>query len=101
MAAANTDSNGTQDGIHFQSDITWRHYNLFKIWFLIKGFIRSVGYLKKHDLDAIILFLGRIPNNEVSKILKRLMTIPNEYISGGFLTKLGKYMFSGTPMLVN
>lgn len=46
--------------------------------------------------------VGKKPITEIPSILANascLLTTPNEYISGGFPTKLGEYMLSGVPVV--
>ena len=62
----------------------------------LKSLINSMPY--KEDVHI----LGPLANEEVPYILKNascLLTTPNKYISGGFPTKLGEYMLSGTPIV--
>lgn len=49
-----------------------------------------------------ITIRGVVPIYEIPSILSNascLLTTPNMYISGGFPTKLGEYMLSGTPIV--
>ena len=53
-------------------------------------------------LSDKIQILGKVDIDKVPKILYNascLITTPNFYISGGFPTKLGEYMLSGTPVI--
>lgn len=56
----------------------------------------------KYHLQDRIKILGQMNIEKVPEILYNascLITTPNFYISGGFPTKLGEYMLSGTPIV--
>ena len=58
--------------------------------------------ISKYHLQNRIKILGQMNIDKVPEILYNascLITTPNFYISGGFPTKLGEYMLSGTPIV--
>lgn len=58
--------------------------------------------ISKYHLQNRIKILGQMSIDKVPEILYNascLITTPNYYISGGFPTKLGEYMLSGTPIV--
>jgi len=101
-----------RDGL-YESIITYNHYRKlakeksFKL-VLIGDYSRLPEwetiheYLDVNNLLAHVEIKGLLPINEVPSILKGascLLTTPNEYISGGFPTKLGEYLLSGVPVV--
>lgn len=59
-------------------------------------FLKSCDYLK------YVKICGALPINDIPQILTDascLLTTPNTYVSGGFPTKFGEYMLSGTPIV--
>ena len=60
-------------------------------------------YIKSKGLESHISFTGRITPEKVCELLANatcLVTTPTKYDSGGFPTKLGEYMLSGTPIVL-
>lgn len=58
--------------------------------------------IKENRIEDKVKILGRKNNDEVCQILVNadcLLTTPMHYTSGGFPTKLGEYMLSGTPIV--
>lgn len=59
-------------------------------------------FIISSKISSKVIFLGRVSITEVPQILinaKILMTTANEYISGGFPTKIGEYMLSDVPVI--
>ncbi len=60
------------------------------------------AYIEENGLADFVDIRGLLPIDEVPQILFNascLLTTPNEYVSGGFPTKLGEYMLSGVPIV--
>ncbi len=60
-------------------------------------------YIRNHSLEQYISFTGRVTSDQVCQYLANascLLTTPTRYDSGGFPTKLGEYMLSGTPIVL-
>ncbi len=60
------------------------------------------SFILDNHLQNKIEIKGLIHINEVPHLLINadcLLTTPNEYVSGGFPTKLGEYMLSGVPIV--
>lgn len=69
---------------------------------LLPDWERINDYIKDNNLCEYIDIEGELAINEVPKVLfnaKCLLTTPNEYVSGGFPTKLGEYLLSGVPVV--
>ncbi|WP_455591228.1 glycosyltransferase [Bacteroides sp.] len=69
---------------------------------LLPDWTRISRYIIDNNLSDYVDIKGELPINEVPKIIfnaKCLLTTPNEYISGGFPTKLGEYLLSGVPVV--
>lgn len=63
---------------------------------------RIMDYIHKERLSDHIIIKGVMPITEMPSILshaKCLLTTPNEYISGGFPTKLGEYLLASVPII--
>jgi glycosyltransferase involved in cell wall biosynthesis len=59
-------------------------------------------FIQNNHLQDKIEIKGLVPINKVPQLLidaDCLLTTPNEYVSGGFPTKLGEYMLSGVPVV--
>lgn len=62
-----------------------------------------IEYIRIHRLEQYISFTGRVTPEQVCQYLANascLLTTPTRYNSGGFPTKLGEYMLSGTPIVL-
>ena len=60
------------------------------------------GYIEEHDLTDWIKVKGILPSNELPQILvnaEAAITTAREYSSGGFPSKLGEYLASGTLVI--
>lgn len=59
-------------------------------------------FIDDNKLKDRLCIMGTVDISDVPKLLYNascLVTTPNFYISGGFPTKLGEYMLSGTPVV--
>lgn len=99
-----------RDGL-YETLLAFHHYielqGIYDLWLI--GNYASMP--NKSDLDELIVkfhlksrvrILGEVSIDKVPEILYNascLITTPNFYISGGFPTKLGEYMLSGTPIV--
>jgi len=60
-------------------------------------------YIRVNNLDQKVIITGMVNNSDIPQYLldaSCLMTTPQHFNSGGFPTKLGEYMLSGTPVVV-
>lgn len=66
-------------------------------------FLELEEYIFNNNLEDCVLFLGAKSTNEIPGYLKNaiglIMTPPKDFVSGGFPTKLGEYLASGTPVI--
>lgn len=59
-------------------------------------------FIAENHLHRFITFTGKLPIEQIPQLLADascLLTTPSAYISGGFPTKVGEYMLSGTPLV--
>ena len=99
-----------RDGL-YESLCSYQRYRELGGTFELKLIGNFASMPNHHTLEVLINnmpykedihILGLVSNDEVPYILKNascLLTTPNEYISGGFPTKLGEYMLSETPIV--
>jgi glycosyltransferase involved in cell wall biosynthesis len=72
----------------------------------LEGLYAATSELKTLELGnkkEFIRFLGAIKHSEMPSFLKNatcLVSTPRRYSSGGFPTKLGEYLASGTPVII-
>ncbi|MFT5726129.1 MAG: glycosyltransferase involved in cell wall biosynthesis [Desulforhopalus sp.] len=68
-----------------------------------KVFVEIQNYLRKHNLENNVVFMGSKPSNEIPIFLQNalgvVMAPPKNFSSGGFPTKLGEFLASGTPVI--
>ena len=66
-------------------------------------FLELEEYIFNNNLEVYVLFLGAKSTNEIPGYLQNalglIMTPPRDFVSGGFPTKLGEYLASGTPVI--
>lgn len=91
-------------------------FNLFhgkydKIKFYIIGhleendeiYLELKEFISENNLENNVFFLGSKTSIEIPSYMKNasglLITPPKDFISGGFPTKLGEYLASGTPVI--
>ena len=91
-------------------NIFYKKYNKFK--FYIIGpinksnviFLKLEEYILNNSLENSVLFLGSIASYEIPRYLQNatglMITPPKNFTSGGFPTKLGEYLASGTPVII-
>lgn len=64
---------------------------------------RSIlSLIDEENMEDRIIFEGEIPNDQIPYYLmtsKILLTTPRFFVSGGFPTKLGEYLLSGSPVI--
>jgi len=60
-------------------------------------------YISENKLNENIKFIGPVPAYEIPQLLTDaigiVMAPPSNFVSGGFPTKLGEYLASGTPVI--
>lgn len=68
-----------------------------------KNVIKVTDYVNKNKLRKSVLFKGIFKSDEIPKILQEatgiVMTPQENFKSGGFPTKLGEFLASGTPVI--
>lgn len=66
-------------------------------------YINIINFIRENKLDNYVSFKGRKSNDEIPFILRNacglIMAPPSDFESGGFPTKLGEYLASGTPVI--
>lgn len=66
-------------------------------------FLELEEYVFNNNLEDSVLFLGSKSTNEIPGYLQNalalIMTPQKDFVSGGFPTKLGEYLASGTPVI--
>lgn len=70
---------------------------------LSTSYIILDNYIKKNNLTKKVEFTGTKPSNEIPELLVNatgiVMAPPKDFESGGFPTKLGEFLASGTPVI--
>tara|TARA_B110000211_G_scaffold61909_1_gene70255 strand:- start:1290 stop:2486 length:1197 start_codon:yes stop_codon:yes gene_type:complete len=90
-------------------NILHKKYNEFKFYIIgpldksSRIFLELEEYIFNNNLEDSVLFLGVKLTNQIPGYLQNalalIMTPPKDFVSGGFPTKLGEYLASGTPVI--
>lgn len=87
------------------------HLKYYKFKYYIIGpfdksnriYLELEEYILNNSLNNSVLFLGVKRTTEIPSFLQNatglIMTPPKDFVSGGFPTKLGEYLASGTPVI--